>query len=172
MRRAATLLAALLAVLALPGAEGGCGGAAGRPAASRAPQPGAGGQPAASRPPQPDPHAGDPQPGNHKERIITINVRVSSKQGLPAVMRITTVGGWVQPGSIVEPIADTHRVTKTLTFDANAPTQLSVLVTLTLNAPASSSWCSIEAGAYGNDGPRFAADKSVVTCVIGIKRPR
>lgn len=122
-------------------------------------------------PQQPDPHAGDPQPSGHKERIITVQVRVGTKEQLPATVHISTVGGFVQPPTINDIIADTHRTTYTLTFDANAPTPLSVLASLVTSKGGQASYCSMEGGSYGNDGPRFTAGQNNVTCHLLVKRP-
>jgi hypothetical protein len=63
-------------------------------------------------------------------------------------------------------------VTVTLTFDPKAQTELSIVAQLVLSRPGKASWCGIEAGVFGNDGPRFTVDKKVTTCYLTIKRPQ
>jgi hypothetical protein len=141
------------------------------PSAPRVPQvPRTPAAPATGRAPVPDPHAGDPQPSGRKERVITINIRVGSKEQLPATVYISTLGAAVEPPSITEPIADTHRATFTLVFDANTHGVLSITAAVITAKDGSGTWCSIEAGTYGNDPPRFAAGRRTVTCHLVIRR--
>ncbi len=169
-RTAALALAILLPVL-LGAAK--CEEGSQHPSAPRVPEvPRQPAVPATGRATVPDPHAGDPQPSNVKERTITIRFRVGTKEQLPATVYISTVGGWVKPDHVADPVADTHTVTYTLTFDANAPVNLSIAASLTMSKGGNASWCSIEAGTYGNDGPRFTAGQTNVTCHLLIKRPQ
>lgn len=175
MKKTLALLLAIVAVLVLGASK--CEEGDTHPSAPRVPQQPTPGKPPAATgratvPQPPDPHAGDPQPSRRKERVITVTVRISSKDQLPGFVHISTVGGFVDPTSFDEPIADVHRATFTMVFDAKAPTPLRVLVTLKTTRNGSGTFCSIEAGTYGNDPPRFVVDGTSVDCFLEIKRPQ
>lgn len=127
-------------------------------------------QPAAPQPTVPDPHAGDPHP--HEMRNVTIKFRVGTKEQLPATVHISTLGGGVTPATKDDVIADTHQVSFTLVVDINAPTPLNIVAQLITSKGGTASWCSIDAGKYGQDGPRFTGGKTVTTCYLTIKRPQ
>lgn len=173
-RRCAALLAGLAAVLLLAGAEGGCAPEEGsqHPSAPRAPdvrdapkqQPGGGAT-------APDPVEGDPNP--HGWRGITVRFRIANKGQVPGEGIVTTSGGAVKPVGHHEVIGSVNTVVVTLSFDPKAPTPLVITARLSTSRPGAGNWCGIEAGTFGNDGPRFTVeDQAGVTCYLTIKRPR
>lgn len=171
IRRIVALALASLVVLALAGAEGGCEDSGQHPSMPQPAPPPKTGKPATpGAPAQPDPAKGDPNP--HHLKSILIRFRVGTKAQLPATIHVSTLGGGVQPDHYDAPVADTHLVTVAMLFDPEAPADLSIVAQLVTSQGGNASTCGIEAGMYGNDGPRFTAGKNVVTCYLTVNRPQ
>lgn len=170
-------VAALLVAAVLPVALGAakCEEGQQHPSAPRVPQQPAPPRPApatgrATVPQQPDPHAGDPQPSGRQERTITIQVGSVEKAYLPATVLITTIG--TTPSNKDDILSSSDIATYTLTYDANGEGDVLIHVLLTMPAAGSTkSFCWIQAGGAGHDGPRYTLEgKHTLTCVLRIKR--
>lgn len=171
IRRIVALALASLVVLALAGAEGGCEDSGQHPSMPQPAPPPKTGKPATpGAPAQPDPAKGDPNP--HHLKPITVRVRIGTKMQLPGSVHVSTSGGGVQPVRYDTPIADTYVVTIPMLFDPSVQADLEITVQLLITVAGSASWCGIEAGIYGNDGPRFPVNDKKVYCYLVIKRPR
>lgn len=120
-------------------------------------------------PGQPDPHAGDPQPSGHKERVISVHVGAVEAAFLPATVLIYAAGA--DPRSIEDHLTTSGVATFTLVYDANGSGDINVTVELKpARAGSKSGFCSIEAGQAGRDPARFVAGGWRANCFLRIKR--